>query len=141
MDLAPYFARLALLLPLLCSVIVGGLWLAKTYLRVGVGGEGRPASASARVTQTLLFGAGARLAVVEFADRRLLLALGKGGITTIAEAPLATTVAAAPAIATPVDSPLPPFGVAFATATKSGSIPFAAIRAAASRFGRAANAR
>lgn len=85
MDLAPYLARLAVLLPILCAVIVGGLWAAKKYLGVGTGG---PAKRTARVTETLLIGPGARLAVVEFADRRLLLSIAKGRIATLADAPL-----------------------------------------------------
>lgn len=138
MDLAPYFARLALLLPLLCAIIAGALWLAKKYFGVGLGGVGRPAADTARVTQTLLLGPGARLAVVEFADRRLLLALAKGGITTLADAPLAATPALA-AAADPTAST--PFSLALAKAARTGSTPLAAVRAAASRLGRAANAR
>ena len=91
MDLAPYFARLALLLPLLCGTIVLGLWGAKRFLGLGVTPVGTArAPRAARVTETLLLGPGARLAVVEFADRRLLLAVGKGGIATLADTALAS---------------------------------------------------
>ncbi len=90
MSLAPYLARLALLLPLMCGLIVAGLWVAKRFAGLGTGGlalgPGR-AARTARVTETLLLGPGARLAVVEFADRRLLLAVGKGGIVTLADVP------------------------------------------------------
>ncbi len=91
MNLAPYFPRLALLLPLLCGLIVVGLWAAKRFLGLGLGvapaGTSR-APRAARVTETLLIGPGARLAVVEFADRRLLLAIGKTGIATLADTSL-----------------------------------------------------
>lgn len=142
MDLAPYFARLALLLPLLCAIMVGGLLLARKYLGVGVGG-GRTAPNAARVTQTLLLGPGARLAVVEFADRRLLLAFGKSGITTLADAPFAATPTVAPSTSTSTSTdPLAstPFGMALAKASRVRSTPLASIRTAASRFARA-NAR
>ncbi len=86
MDLAPYLARLALLLPLMCGLIVVGLWAAKRFLGLGVTpAESGRAPRAARVTETLLIGPGARLAVVEFGDRRLLLALAKGAITMLAE--------------------------------------------------------
>ena len=145
MDLAPYFARLALLLPLLCAIIAGGLWLAKKYLGVGFSAGGRPAVNAARVTQTMLLGPGARLAVVEFADRRLLLALGKGGVSTLADAPLAATAIAPPLADETALSPATPFGAAFAQAAQPTatpfSAPFATIRAIASGLGRAAHGR
>jgi flagellar protein FliO/FliZ len=89
LDLTPYLARLALLLPLMTGLIVLGLWAAKRFLGLAATpvGVGRAARA-VRVTQTLLIGPGTRIAVVEFGERRLLLALAKGAVTTLAEAAL-----------------------------------------------------
>lgn len=78
-----YLIRLALLLPLVCGLIVAALFVAKrVYNRpMGTGPQ-----RSARLTETLFLNPGARLAVVEFADRRLLLAVTKQGVTLLTEA-------------------------------------------------------
>ena len=84
MDLGPYLLRLAVLLPALCALIVGGLWLAKRYAGVGTaGGRAR----AARLTETLMLAPGARLAVVDFGERRLLVSVGRAGVALIAEGP------------------------------------------------------
>lgn len=89
MDLGPYLLRLAILLPLTCALIVGGLWLAKRYGGgvglAGMGGGGR--ARAARLADTLVLAPGARLAVVDFGERRLLISVGRAGMALIAEVP------------------------------------------------------
>lgn len=83
MDLGPYLARLALLLPLLCGLIVVGLWAAKRYVGLGAAGTG-PAL---RVVGAATLGPGARLAVVAFADRHLLVSVGRSGTQLLWQTP------------------------------------------------------
>lgn len=82
MDLGPYLLRLLVLLPLLSAIIVGGLWLARRYAGLGGGG---PADAPARLVGALALGPGARLAVVEFGGRRLLVSIAKNGVMLMGE--------------------------------------------------------
>ena len=49
------------------------------------GGGGPAGAGSVALVETLFLGPGMRLAVVAFADKRLLLAVGKGGIVALAE--------------------------------------------------------
>lgn len=79
-----YLTRLLLLLPLVCALVVAALFVMKRFYArpMGLGGAQR----SARLTETLFLGPGARLAVVEFADRRLLLAVTKQGVSLLTEA-------------------------------------------------------
>lgn len=83
MDLLPYLLRLALLLPLICGLIVGALWLAKRLpgFQAGLAGGAR----SVRMLEALPVGQGVRLMLVEFEGRRLLLSVARGGAALVAE--------------------------------------------------------
>ncbi len=88
-----YVLRLAIMLPLVCGLIVAGLWLAKRYNLGGIaGGLGglRPRSttrASARLAETVFLTQAVKLAVVDFEGKRLLLAVTKQGANLLSEVP------------------------------------------------------
>lgn len=84
--LLEYFARLALLLPLLGGLIWGSLRLTR-YLQTrmvgGLGGAGR----HLELVETSLLAPGMKLAVVRFHDREILLGASRQGLVRLAEAP------------------------------------------------------
>src|SRR3546814_19549973 len=71
------------MLPLICAMIVAGLWLAKRYNLGALGARAGNARSVARPTETVVLSPGIRLAVVDFADKRLLLAVTKPGATRL----------------------------------------------------------
>ena len=79
-----YVFRLVVMLPLVLALIVGGLWLAKRVMAMQQG----PARArgAARIAETLFLTPGNRLAVVDFADKRLLIAVTKSGVSLLSQA-------------------------------------------------------
>lgn len=84
-----YFARLALLLPLLALMIWGSLKLTK-FLQARLAGqtsEGR----SIKMVETSLLGPGMKLAVVRFHDREILLGCSRAGLVRLAETPARTS--------------------------------------------------
>lgn len=87
MNLLPYFIQLILMLLLVLGLAVGSLWLWRKA-QPGLGGGGR--ERTIRVVDALPMGATGRLAVVEFADKRLLIAVSRGRIELLAEAPVPT---------------------------------------------------
>lgn len=83
MDMSEHFLRLLVLLPLVCALIVGALWLAR---RVMGATPQLKAPRTVRLAETLFLAPGTKLAVVDFADRRLLLAVSKTGVTMLGDA-------------------------------------------------------
>jgi flagellar protein FliO/FliZ len=84
MMMLEYFARLALLLPLLGLLIWGSLKLTR-YLQgrlVGVQNEGR----HLQLVETSLLAPGLKLAVVRFHDREILLGWSRQGLVRLSEA-------------------------------------------------------
>src|SRR3546814_2128856 len=73
------------MLPLICAMIVAGLWLAKRYNLGALGARAGNARSVARLTETVVLSPGIRLAVVDFADKRLLLAVTKQGANLLSE--------------------------------------------------------
>src|SRR3546814_12110954 len=73
------------MLPLICAMIVAGLWLAKRYNLGALGARAGNARSVARLTETVVLSPGIRLAVVDFADKRLLLAVTKQGAHLLSE--------------------------------------------------------
>lgn len=87
MNFFPYFLQLFLMLLLVSGLAVGSLWLWRK-LQPGMGLANR--ERAVRIIDALPMGATGRLAVVEFADKRLLIAVSRGRIELIAEAPAPT---------------------------------------------------
>ena len=78
-----YLAQLVPLLLLVCGLIVVSLWLyRKLQPGLMIGGRER----AVRVVDATPLGPMSRLAVVEFAGRRFLIAVSRGRVDTIAEA-------------------------------------------------------
>ena len=81
--MSEYLLRLAVLLPLVCGLIVGGLWLARRLQERGPKFARR--QRMLRVEEVLSLTPGTRLAVVGFGGERILIALGKNGVTPLAQ--------------------------------------------------------
>lgn len=80
-----YLLRLAVMLPLICAMIWGGLWLAKKYNLGSLNAKGAGNRNIARLTETVFLTPGVKLAVVDFADKRLLVAVTKTGANLLSE--------------------------------------------------------
>lgn len=80
-----YLLRLAVMLPLICAMIWGGLWLAKRYNLGGMNARAGKGRNIARLTETVFLTPTVKLAVVDFADKRLLVAVTKTGANLISE--------------------------------------------------------
>lgn len=80
-----YILRLLILLPLVGGMAWGSLWLWK---RVQMGGPltgGGARTRAVEMVDVLPLGPGSKLAVVEFAGQRILVAVSRSGITRIAD--------------------------------------------------------
>ncbi|MEO0464044.1 MAG: flagellar biogenesis protein [Pseudomonadota bacterium] len=81
-----YFARLALLLPLLGVLIWGSLRLTR-YLQTRMTGLGGSGSGHLTLLETSLIAPGMKLAVVRFHDREILLGCSRNGLVRLSETP------------------------------------------------------
>jgi flagellar protein FliO/FliZ len=90
MMTATYLLNLVLMLALVAGMSVGALWLARK-LQPGIGGSRK--EGLVRVVDAVSLGTMGRLAVVEFGERRLLVAVSRGRIELIAEAPMSADFA------------------------------------------------
>jgi flagellar protein FliO/FliZ len=81
-----YLLRLLFLLPLVGGLAWGSLWLwRRVQIGLPAGGQDdRPA----RLIGVLPMGPQTRLAVIDFRGRELLVAVGRGQVTLLAEQPL-----------------------------------------------------
>ena len=77
-----YILKLLILLPLVGGLAFGALWL---WRRVQPGVSMGQRERAVKVVDAIPMGAGGRLAVVEFADKRLLLAVSRGKIELLSE--------------------------------------------------------
>jgi len=79
-----YLLRLLLLVPLVGGLAYGSLWLwKKLQPGIAIGNRQR----AIRIVDAIPMGATGRLAVVEFANRHILISVSRGRIEKIAEAP------------------------------------------------------
>lgn len=80
-----YLLRLVILLPLVAAMAFGALWLwRKVQPGLVLGQRDR----AVKLVDAIPMGATGRLAVVEFAGKRLLIAVSRGRIELLSEAPL-----------------------------------------------------
>ena len=79
-----YVLKLLVLLPLVCGLMVGCLWL---WRRLESRMPGKPTSRLLKVTETMMISPGLRLAVLEFEGRRLLVSVGRGGVALVDRSP------------------------------------------------------
>lgn len=78
-----YIIRLAILLPLVCAMAWGSLWLWKKS-QMGLTGRHK-AQKSAEMIDVIPMGTNGKLAVVAFGDRELLVAVSRSQISLLAE--------------------------------------------------------
>ncbi|WP_448659841.1 flagellar biosynthetic protein FliO [Sphingomonas sp. CJ99] len=75
-----YILKLVVLLPLVCGLLVGSLWL---WRKLEARLPGQPTDRRIQVKETMMVSPGTRLAVVEFEGRTLLLSVARSGVTLI----------------------------------------------------------
>ncbi len=92
-----YFARLALLLPLLGLMIWGSLKLTR-FLQTRMIGMGGGPGRQLELIETSLVAPGMKLAVVRFHDRQILLGCSRNGLVRLGEAPCSIAVSSHPEI-------------------------------------------
>ena len=87
LNFLPYFLQLVIMLLLVLGLAVGSLWLWRKFQPgMGLGARDR----ALRVVDAMPLGATTRLAVVEFADKRLLIAVSRGKVDLLAETKVPT---------------------------------------------------
>ncbi len=75
-----YILKLALLLPLVCGLMIGCLYL---WRRLESRMPGKPTSRMIQVRETMMISPGLRLAVLDFESKRLLVSVGRGGVQLV----------------------------------------------------------
>jgi len=75
-----YLLKLALLLPLVCGLLFLCLW---AWRKLEGKLPGTPANRMVAVKETMMVSPGLRLAVIEFEGKKLLVSVGRGGVTLI----------------------------------------------------------
>jgi flagellar protein FliO/FliZ len=78
-----YILKLFVLLPLVCGLMVGCLWL---WRRLESRMPGQPANRTIKVQETMMLSPGLRLAVIEFEGQKLLVSVGRGGVQLVDKA-------------------------------------------------------
>ena len=82
--LLTYILKLVVLLPLVCGLMIGCLWL---WRRLETRLPGRAAgNRMITVKETMMISPGLRLAVLDFEGRRLLVSVGRGGVQLVDKA-------------------------------------------------------
>ena len=75
-----YTIKLLVLLPLVCGLMVGCLWL---WRKLESRMPGQPANRAIKVHETMMLSPGLRLAVIEFEGAKLLVSVGRGGVALV----------------------------------------------------------
>ena len=75
-----YILKLVVLLPLVCGLMIGCLYL---WRKLETRMPGKSATRLIAVKETMMISPGLRLAVVEFEGRRLLVSVGRGGVSLV----------------------------------------------------------
>ncbi len=75
-----YLLKLVILLPLVCGLMIGCLYL---WRRLESRMPGKPQTRMIAVRETMMISPGLRLAVLDFEGRRLLVSVGRGGVNLI----------------------------------------------------------
>jgi flagellar protein FliO/FliZ len=83
-----YLLKLALLLPLVIGLMIGCLWAWRKLEQKLPGNQGTRLIA---IKESMMISPGLRLAVIEFEGRKLLVSVGRGGVSLVdrGEAPRA----------------------------------------------------
>ncbi len=75
-----YILKLVILLPLVCGLMIGCLWL---WRRLETRLPGKQTTRMIQVRETMMISPGLRLAVLDFEGRRLLVSVGRGGVQLV----------------------------------------------------------
>jgi len=75
-----YVLKLVILLPLVCGLMVGCLYL---WRKLEARMPGKPSTRLVAVRETMMISPGLRLAVLDFEGRRLLVSVGRGGVQLV----------------------------------------------------------
>ncbi|MBY8829048.1 flagellar biosynthetic protein FliO [Hephaestia mangrovi] len=75
-----YVLKLVILLPLVCGLMIGCLWL---WRKLESRMPGQPANRMLKVTETMMVSTGTKLAVLEFEGRKLLVSVSRNGVSLI----------------------------------------------------------
>ena len=75
-----YILKLVVLLPLVCGLLIGCLYL---WRKLEARMPGQPATRTLKVQETMMISPGLRLAVLDFEGAKLLVAVGRGGVNLI----------------------------------------------------------
>lgn len=78
-----YVLKLAVMLPLVCGLLIGSLWL---WRKLEARMPGQPTDRTIKVTETMMVSAGTRLAVIEFEGSKLLVSVSRAGVQLIDKA-------------------------------------------------------
>ena len=78
-----YILKLIVLLPLVCGLLIGCLW---AWRKLEARMPGQPANRMLKVQETMMISPGMRLAVLDFEGKKLLIAVGRGGVSLIDKA-------------------------------------------------------
>lgn len=75
-----YVLKLVVLLPLVCGLMIGCLYL---WRRLETRLQANQGERMIAVKEAMMLSPGLKLAVIEFEGRRLLVSVGRGGVTLI----------------------------------------------------------
>lgn len=75
-----YILKLVVLLPLVCGLLIGCLYL---WRKLEARMPGNQGDRMLKVKETMMIATGTRLAVIEFEGRNLLVSVSRGGVTLI----------------------------------------------------------
>jgi flagellar protein FliO/FliZ len=75
-----YLLKLVILLPLVCGLMIGSLYL---WRRLESRMPGKNATRLIAVKETMMISPGVRLAVLDFEGKRLLVSVARGGVALV----------------------------------------------------------
>ena len=75
-----YILKLVILLPLVCGLMIGCLYL---WRRLESRMPGKPSARLITVKETMMISPGVRLAVLDFEGKRLLVSVARGGVSLV----------------------------------------------------------
>lgn len=78
-----YILKLVVLLPLVCGLLIGCLYV---WRRLEARMPGNQGERMLKVRETMMVSTGTKLAVIEFEGRRLLVSVSRAGVTLIDKA-------------------------------------------------------
>ena len=84
-----YILKLVVLLPLVCGLMIGCLYL---WRRIETRMPGKPTNRLIAVKETMMISPGLRLAVIDFEGKRLLVSVGRGGVNLVDRADAPRTI-------------------------------------------------